>query len=168
MIINLNDRILGAPNFRYREFIKSDTALRLNIPNKPTDKQWNNIKSLSVNVLQPLRDYMSNTYTVSGLRITSGFRSVPLCLAIGSSKYSNHARGQAADIEPIDYNIKLFDIIEWMYFNCSFRELIAEYFPYGWIHVAYRKNANSGILKLKDKYHNYKKIDIDYLRRIYG
>jgi len=167
-MINLRSKIPGAPNFRYGEFVKSDTAIRRGIPNIPNSREWNSIEKLAVNILQPLRNHMRGAYSDGRLRITSGFRSVPLCLTIGSSKNSNHARGQAADIEPVNFNIKLFDIIEWIYLNCQFRELIAEYFPGGWIHVAYRERANTRTLKLKDKNHNYQKVDINYLRSLYG
>ena len=167
-MINLRSKIPSAPNFRYGEFVKSDTAIRKGISNIPNLTQWNDIEKLAVNILQPLRTHMGQTYSDGRLRITSGFRSVPLCLAVGSSKNSNHARGQASDIEPVDCDIKLFDIIEWIYTNCQFRELIAEYFPDGWVHVAYRERANTRILKLKDKNHNYQRVDINYLRSLYG
>jgi hypothetical protein len=53
---NLNSKIPGAPNFKYREFIKSDTAIRKGIDNIPIDEHWENIEKLAVNILQPLRE----------------------------------------------------------------------------------------------------------------
>ena len=91
-----------------------------------------------------------------------------MCLKVNSSSTSNHTRGQAGDIEPYDPSIKLFDVLEWIYFNCEFRELIAEYFPDGWIHIAYREGGNSKTLKLKDSNHNYARVDIAYVKSIYG
>ena len=127
---NLSDRIPGAANFKYKEFVRSDVAKRKDIDNTPEDWQWENIERLAVNVLQPVRDQFGP------IRITSGFRSVELCSAIGSSANSNHARGEAADIEPVNDDVTLTEIMDWIDKNLDYRELIAEYFPDGWIHVA--------------------------------
>jgi len=53
---NLNAKIPGARNFKYKEFIKSDIALRRGIDNTPTEEHWQNIEKLAVNVLQPVRN----------------------------------------------------------------------------------------------------------------
>lgn len=169
MLRDLNATIPGAPNFEYWEFLKSDTAARLGIVNIPTEQDWQNIEALAVNVLQPIRDRFGR------INITSGFRSKELCLAIGSYKEvngkkivtSNHTRGEAADIEPDDYNIPLIDIINFVHNELVFRTCIAEYFPWGWVHVDFRKGANRRVLKLKDKRHDYKMVSIDYLNKLY-
>jgi len=159
---NLNSKILGAPNFTYKEFIKSTTAIRKNIPNIPNEQQWKNIERLAKNILQPIRNEFGR------IRITSGFRSIPLCLEIGSSKYSNHARGEAADIEPIMSGISLLDIITFVHDNLEFRTLILEYPPLGWVHVDYREGGNLKRLKLKDGTHDYNDVTLDYLKALYG
>ena len=163
---NLNDYVkingIYQSNFQYKEFVKSTTATRQNIENVPTEKQWQNIETLTDRVLQPVRKQFGP------IRITSGFRSIKLCEAIGSNRDSNHARGQAADIEPLTDGVTLLSVIEWIYSYCEFRELIAEYFPYGWVHVAYREGGNDMILRLKDKRHHYQEVDIDYLKLIYS
>ena len=161
-MMDLNARIPGAPNFSYKEFIRSATAMRLGIPNEPTREQWNSIERLAVNVLQPIRDRFG------GLRITSGFRSVELCEAIGSSKNSNHARGEASDIEPIDLSIRMIDIVEYIYNALEFRTIIMEYFPDGWIHVDYREGGNVKRLKLKDANHNYADVTLEEALSIYS
>jgi hypothetical protein len=112
---NLNKKIPGAKNFRYKEFIRSDVAIRLGINNIPNEKQWRNIEKLAVNVLQPIRNKFGQ------IRITSGFRSIELNQAIGGSRYSNHCRAEAADVEPVDNNIKLVDIMEYIVENLEFR-----------------------------------------------
>ena len=161
-MVNLNDKIPGAPNFRYKEFVRSDTALRLGIPNEPSDVQWTSIERLAVNVLQPIRNEFGS------LRITSGFRSVELCEAIGSSSSSNHARGEASDIEPVDFDIRMIDMVEFIYNNLDFRTIIMEYFPDGWIHVDYREGGNLKRLKLKDANHNYTDVTLEEALSIYG
>jgi hypothetical protein len=159
---NLNKKIPGAPNFRYKEFIKSDVALRKNIINIPNEKQWRNIEKLAVNILQPIRNEFGS------IRITSGFRSIELCLAIGSFKWSNHAKGEAADVEPFDDNVKLVDIMEYRVENLEFRTVIAEWFPGGWVHSDYREGGNLKRIKLKDKNHHYKTVSMEYIRKLYG
>ena len=159
---NLNDSIPGAPNFKYKEFVRSDVAKRKGIDNTPEDWQWENIERLAVSVLQPIRDQFGR------IRITSGFRSVELCLAIGSSATSNHTRGEAADVEPVDGDVTLTDILEWIDNNLEYRELIAEYFPDGWIHVAYRHGDNNRQLKLKDPSYDYARVRLDLIRNLYA
>ena len=166
---NLRAKIPGAPNFNYWEFLKSDTATRLGIENKPTEEHWKAIEKLAVNVLQPVRDHFGR------IDITSGYRCPELCLAIGSYREidgkkvvtSNHARGEAADIEPDDPTIPLIDIVNFIHNELEFRTLIAEYFPHGWVHVDYREGGNLRRLKLKDPKHNFKTVDIAYLNALY-
>jgi len=161
-IRNFHEKIPGAPNFTYGEFIRSSTALRKGISNVPNEEQWVCIERLAKNVLQPIRDKFGR------IRITSGFRNVELCIAIGSSKNSNHARGQAADIEPIVENVSLLDVITFVYNNLDFRTIILEYPPLGWIHVDYREGGNIKRLKLKDSKHNYTSVELDYLKTLYN
>lgn len=159
---DLNAKIPGAPNFQYKEFIKSDTAMRKGISNIPTEEHWQYLEALAVNILQPVREKFGR------LRITSGYRSVELCEAVGSNKNSNHARGMAADFEPISSNVRLFNILEYIHNELNFRELIAEYFDSGWIHCAYSEGRNVKTLKLKDNNHHYKRVSLDYIRGLYG
>ena len=150
-------------NFSFGELIRSDTALKLNIDNTPpNDRIWKNLELLTINCLQLIRDRFG------ALRVTSGYRSPELCVAIGSSINSNHTRGQSADIKPCNSKIKLIDILNYIYINISFRELILEYPPRGWIHVTYREGGNTNTLKLKDKKHNYTRVTIDYVNELYN
>ena len=73
-------------NFTLSELIKSDTAIRKGINNNPNAEQIEKLKALCENILQPVRDHFGR------VKITSGFRSVELCEAIGSSARSQHAR----------------------------------------------------------------------------
>lgn len=158
---NLNDKLPEAENFKYKEFLRSQVALRKGIKNEPTEEQWKCIELLAKEVLQPVREKFGR------IRITSGFRSMELCEAVGSNSKSNHTRGQASDIEPVGTDVKLIDIIEFIYTELEFRAVIAEYFPDGWIHVAYREGGNIKRLQLKDKKHNYKIVSLNYLKSLY-
>lgn len=157
---NLNEKI--TKNFTYGEMIKSSTAKRLGINNiPPNDKIWKNLELLVINCLQPIRDKFGP------IKITSGYRSPELCVAIGSSINSNHTRGQAADIEPF-YNVSLIEILNYVYKNINFRELILEYPTDGWLHITYRENGNNKQLKLKDRNHHYARVTIDYINELYN
>lgn len=157
----LDEKIPGAPNFKYREFIYSPVAIRKGIVNMPTNTQWENIEKLAVNVLQPIANKFGS------IRITSGFRSKALNKAVGGSSSSNHCLGEAADIEPISDKVSLMDIINFVYENLSYRTIIAEFMPEGWVHLDYRENGNIKILKVKDATHDFKEITIDELNSLY-
>jgi len=159
---DLKSKIPGASNFRYGEFIRSHVASRLHLRNRPDDEQWKRIEVLAVRILQPVRNRFGS------LRIASGYRSPELNTAIGGSVYSNHCKGEASDIEPVSCDVELIDVVKYIYDHLEFRNLIAEYFPHGWIHVDYREGDNLKRLKLKDKNHNYKDVTMDYLFSLYA
>ena len=91
-------------------------------------------KSLCENILQPVRDHFGR------VKVTSGFRSSELCVAIGSSVNSQHAKAEAADFEVIGTdNAELFD---WIKANLTPDQLILEFYTpgepnSGWIHASY-------------------------------
>ena len=121
-------------NFSLQELIKSDTAIRLDINNNPNSGQIEKLKDLCENILQPVRDHFGR------VKITSGFRSEDLCLAIGSSRNSQHAKAEAADFECVGIdNAELFD---WIKNNLEPDQLILEYYTpgepnSGWIHCSW-------------------------------
>lgn len=161
---DLSSTIPGARNFKYIDFVKSDTATRKSIPNIPTEEEWKNVENLAVNILQPLREHFGP------ITVSSGFRSVDLCLAVGSTAKSWHTKGCAADIEPGYSSIKLYTVLEYINLNFDYCELIAEFFPTGWVHVAFNKDAslNTKKIKLKDKNHNYDFVELAYIKNLYG
>ena len=121
-------------NFTLQELIKSDTAIRLDINNNPNSGQIEKLKDLCENILQPVRDHFGR------VKVTSGFRSVELCTAIGSSANSQHAKAEAADFEcPGVDNVELFD---WIKSNLEPDQLILEFYTpgepnSGWIHCSW-------------------------------
>ena len=125
-------------NFSFRELTKSQTAERKGIDNTPTEEHTENLKLLCENILQPTRDEWG---VVS---VSSGYRSPALCVAIGSSEKSQHARGMAADFEchSVD-NKELFD---WVTSNLDYDQAILEFYTgtpeSGWLHVSYNKDGN--------------------------
>lgn len=75
-------------NFTLDEFVVTSTGVE-NIPGK---REIEALRQLTVNVLQPLRDYFSKP-----INITSGYRSVMVNKVIGGSDTSQHTEGEAAD-----------------------------------------------------------------------
>ncbi len=121
-------------NFSLLELIKSDTAIRRGINNNPNAGQIENLKLLCENILQPVRDHFGR------VKVTSGFRSPELCVAIGSSVNSQHAKAEAADFEcPGVDNAELAD---WIHRELPYDQLILEFYTpgepnSGWIHCSW-------------------------------
>ena len=152
-------------NFTLEELVKSSTAVRLNIKNTPNENEIANLLRLVTYGLQPIRDKFG------ALRVSSGFRSVELCDAVGSNRHSFHAQGQAADIECYR-DVSNLKLLIWIYENLEFTELIAEYFTDdekgGWVHYALAEGREEEkLLKLKDANHNYEVVSLEYLKHLY-
>ena len=121
-------------NFTLSELIKSDTAIRKGINNNPNAEQIEKLKSLCENILQPIRDHFGR------VKVTSGFRSVELCAAIGSSANSQHAKAEAADFEVIGTDNA--ELADWIHKNLPYDQLILEFYTpgepnSGWIHCSW-------------------------------
>tara|TARA_R110000765_G_scaffold4841_2_gene15214 strand:- start:47 stop:541 length:495 start_codon:yes stop_codon:yes gene_type:complete len=128
-------------NFYLSELTKSQTATRMGLNNSPNEDQVENLRLLCERVLQPIRDHFNDIITVS-----SGFRDIILSEKIGSSRKSQHCKGEAADFEifGVDNNKVSDEIKE----NLMFDQLILEYYipgepNSGWIHVSYLKEINA-------------------------
>ena len=127
-------------NFSLNELIRSQTAERKSIDNTPSAEHQENLKSLCMNVLQPIRDHFGKVVTVS-----SGYRSPELCIAIGSKITSQHAKGQAADFEIFGVSNKV--LADWIHNNINYDQLILEFWSpedpnKGWIHCSYSRDNN--------------------------
>jgi len=128
-------------HFTLAEFTKSQTAERKGIDNVPDDQQIYNMKMLCNNILEKVREHFEKP-----IIITSGFRSQELCLAIGSSRNSQHAKGEAADFEIAGVsNKELADFIN--QHVVAFDQLILEFHNEadpnsGWVHCSHRAGDN--------------------------
>ncbi len=128
--------VMLSKNFSLAELVKSQTADRLGIANNPDADAIYNMGELAENILQPIR----NEY--GAFMVSSGYRSVALCEAIGSKATSQHAKGQAVDFEVP--GISNYDLAEWISDNLQFDQLILECFTggnTGWIHCSYVPNG---------------------------
>ena len=125
-------------NFSLEELTKSQTALRKGIDNNPNADHISALRDLAMNILQPVRNHFGKPYTPS-----SGYRSVELCLAIGSSEKSQHAKGEAADFEVP--NVSNMELAKWIVSNLDFDQLILEYYTggnTGWVHCSFKESGN--------------------------
>ncbi len=122
-------------NFSLSEMTKSETALRLNLPNDPTQEVVDNLKTLCEKVLQPVREHYGK-----GVKVNSGFRHPDVNAAVGGVRTSDHCMGQAADIEIP--GVPNHELAEWIANNLDFTQVILEFYTRGvpdsgWVHVSY-------------------------------
>lgn len=127
-------------SFTLNELTKSQEATRLGIDNTPNEEQIQNLKILCEKILQPLRDFYGMPVSIS-----SGYRSVALCEAIGSSSKSQHTKGQAADFEI--FGVPNKEVSEFIVKNLEYDQCILEFWNEnepnsGWVHCSYSSNGN--------------------------
>jgi hypothetical protein len=123
-------------NFSLAEMVKSQTAERKGIPNEPRNNHVKAMKLLCENILQPIRDEFGSFV------VSSGYRSPELCIAIGSSIDSQHAKGEAADFEVA--GVDNYKLAKWIEENLPFDQLILECYTggnSGWVHCSYVENG---------------------------
>jgi hypothetical protein len=127
-------------SFTLNELTKSQEATRLGIDNTPSEEHILNLKILCDNILQPIRDFYGLPVSVS-----SGYRSPELCEAIGSSRTSQHARGEAADFEI--FGVANKDLSDWIVSNLEYDQCILEFWNInepnsGWVHCSFSTKYN--------------------------
>jgi zinc D-Ala-D-Ala carboxypeptidase len=125
------------------EVTRSESAKRNNISNLPTAEHLENMKALGVNVFDKIREHFG-----CPIGLSSGYRSEALNNSIkGSSKTSQHCKGEAfdidADIHGLTTNKEIFDFIR---LNLDFDQLIWEFGTYeqpDWVHVSFKRNGGN-------------------------
>ena len=147
-------------NLSLAEVIKSSTAIKHGIDNKPTDEHLRNLEAIAQDVFQHVRENFGKPIYVS-----SDYRSEAINERIGGSKTSQHSKGQALDLDAHVYggltNAELFAYIaEWIVFDQLIWEFGDGTEP-DWIHVSYIKEGKNRGQKLaaykkngKTKYKN--------------
>lgn len=130
-------------NFSLEEMLRSDTAIRCGIANRPKTKQEEttvveNLRALCREVLQPLRDHLGRPVVIS-----SGYRCRELNEKVGGAKNSQHMRGEAADIRVKDSR-ELTETMRFIMDETEFDQLIREKSATGeWVHVSYKRNGKN-------------------------
>lgn len=127
----LREPIRGAPNFTLHELIHSDKAMDLGLDNMPDADSCARLILIAQEIAQPARD-------ASGpIRVSSGFRSAVVNLAVGGSVTSAHQFGAALDLVPTLVSAALLAL--WISENCPvFDQVIYEHNSRGseWVHVS--------------------------------
>jgi len=148
--------------FTYGEMIKSARAIREGIINEPNEAQFNNLKALCKNVLDPIRNGLDNSVLVG-----SGLRVVKLNTLVGGSKKSQHRYGEAADFDVVGYNTT--EVYEWVILESDivYDQIIHEFGDDGWIHISFtsrypNRMRNTVAMKVngKTRYTHYTKQQI--------
>lgn len=118
-------------HFSWDELTKSDTAKKYGISNTPGEEEKRNLIALVMKVLDPLRDKYAKPITVN-----SAYRSPFLNSKVGGADFSQHVKGQAADITggSKEENKILFNLLK----DMDYDQLINEH-DYRWIHVSYKR-----------------------------
>ena len=125
-------------SFWLHEFTRSQTAARMGRAIVPTQAEIDALTELCVNVLQPLRDNIGVSITIS-----SGLRPVWLNRAVRGSLSSQHIQGEAADIvaqgfTPRRLCERILDIV------LPFDQLILEFDQ--WTHVSYSVRMRRAVM----------------------
>ena len=122
-------------HFSLREFVRSSSAQRLDMDNKPDAEAIENLRNLCTKVLEPLREHLGQPVV-----ITSGFRSKRLNEVVGGVKNSQHLTGEAADLK-VEGEKQAREWIRWMMDNLEFDQLILEKKDKKvWVHVSLKRN----------------------------
>ena len=118
-----------------QEGIRSVTAMRLGVENKPGDNQLEAMKLIAEKIFEPLREWVGGP-----IKINSFFRSVTLNNAIGGSSNSQHCKGQAMDIDDTYGNKSNKEMFEYIKANLDYDQMIWEFGTKdnpAWVHVSY-------------------------------
>ena len=118
-------------NFSLAEMLNSQTACRLNFSEQynPSEEVIENLRQLSIHVLQPIRDKLRRPIFIS-----SGYRCYRVNKAVGGSSRSQHMKGKAADIVVSGMDAEtLFQKIRAS--GLPFDQLIQEFGR--WVHISY-------------------------------
>lgn len=124
-------------NFTLAELTKTEVR---NVDNTPNEEQLESMKVLATNILQPLRDKLSQP-----IMINSCFRSEAVNKKIGGVSTSQHSKGEAADIE--SPALSNYGLAKYIIANFTFDQLILEFCSpddprAGWVHISYKKSGN--------------------------
>ena len=119
----------------YKEAIRSTTALRLGIDNKPNEYHLQNMEMVAKHIFEPLRQAID-----APIKINSFFRCEELNKAIGGSTKSQHCQGRAIDIDDIYGHVSNAFMYYYIKDNLDFDQLIWEFGTDDspdWVHVSY-------------------------------
>lgn len=123
------------------EVVRSETAKRLGVSNMPTAEHTQNLKILSENIFEKIR----NHFRVP-IHLSSAYRSVALNKAIKGSSSSQHCKGEAIDIDMDGSSNGVTNnmVFDYILNNLNFDQLIWEFGTSenpDWVHVSYNTDG---------------------------
>ena len=119
----------------YKEATYSRTATRLDIENKPNEKQMQSMCLIADEVFEPLRMYVGGP-----IKINSFFRAPKLNKAIGGSTKSQHCHGQAIDLDDTFGRATNAEMYNFIKEHLDFDQMIWEFGDDDnpdWVHISY-------------------------------
>ena len=123
--------------FTLEELVRSETATRKGIVNKPSKAQEVQLRDICKYVLDPIREHFGEP-----IKVTSGYRCPKLNEVIGGSSKSQHMAKNgdcAVDFKFLGNRVDLQKCFNWITkeSNLKFDQCISEFLPDGWIHISY-------------------------------
>jgi zinc D-Ala-D-Ala carboxypeptidase len=118
-----------------KEGIKSITAIRLGLGNKPNEDQLDCMVTVAEKIFEPLRCWVNGP-----IKVNSFYRSPKLNVAIGGSPNSQHCKGQAIDIDDGYGRKSNAEMFKYIKNNLDFDQVIWEFGNADnpdWVHVSY-------------------------------
>ena len=122
----------------YKEGVHSRTAVRRGFDNTPNEEQLKCMHGVAENLFEPLRKWVGGP-----IKINSFFRGEPTNTAIGGSKYSQHMKGQAIDIDDTFGHKTNAEMYHYIKDNLEFDQMVWEFgteYPDGnpnWVHISW-------------------------------
>lgn len=135
------------------ELVRSETAQRLAIPNRPPLRVLGNLRRLARG-LDRIRRTLGHR-----LEISSGYRSPALNRAVGGSTRSRHLLGLAADFVCRRYGTPYEICARMLRARIPFDQLIYEYgddADGGWVHVSFGHRARRRTLTIRSGSRGYR------------
>ena len=122
----------------WKEGVYSRTAERKGLDNIPNAEQKKCMHDVAQYLFEPLREWVGGP-----IKINSFFRGKPTNTAIGGSKYSQHMKGQAMDIDDTFGHKTNAEMFHYIKDNLDFDQMVWEFgteYPDGnpnWLHISY-------------------------------
>ena len=122
----------------WKEGVYSRTAERKGLDNIPNAEQKKCMHDVAQSLFEPLREWVGGP-----IKINSFFRGKPTNTAIGGSKYSQHMKGQAMDIDDTFGHKTNAEMFHYIKDNLDFDQMVWEFgteYPDGnpnWLHISY-------------------------------
>jgi zinc D-Ala-D-Ala carboxypeptidase len=129
-----------SPHFTLAELIASETAARRGIDNDPSPEVVERLKHTCVG-LEAIRTRLG-----APLHITSGYRSLELNRAVGSSDTSDHVTGDAADFICPRFGGPVAIVGALRDAEIPFDQLIEEFGR--WVHVSFAPRMRGQVLRI--------------------